>query len=156
MKNSTKILLSINILLMGAIASFFIFQKALAQESAKLSTPLPLISYADQIKTETDPYKLTVNGLNQLNRQLPDFALMTLGQSVVANKNYRDGWLSLGLAQFETKDYTNALTSFSSAQKLDPIHSQTYQLLAALYRATNQPDLAQTAQNQYDFLAQTN
>jgi tetratricopeptide (TPR) repeat protein len=56
--------------------------------------------------------------------------------------NWRDGYLMIGAAQLEQKEYQDAQSSLEMATKLDPTHAPTHQLLAALFNQTGHQDAA--------------
>ncbi len=151
----TKLLIILSILLFGLSLSLVVFKVTYNNQTKDIKTKNQQIldQYSNNIKTENDAYKLTVAGLHQLDVNLPDLALISLKQATVANPSYRDGWLALGSAQFDTANFNNALISFQTAAKLDPIFPETYRLLQITYNKLGQNDASKLAQTKYELLA---
>lgn len=149
-----KILIAIGILLLGLLASMIVFETAYSRLTAGLSESEKQVEkqIVAQIAQQTDAYKLTKNGLRQLNINLPNLALISLKRATEIEKNYRDAWLALGLAQLKTGDIKTALASFQTAEKLDPINAKTYEFLKIVYEKVGQLESAKVAQEKYEFL----
>jgi tetratricopeptide (TPR) repeat protein len=154
MKNSLpKILIFVCVILIGAFTSLICYKQTYQNLTTDLKTKekLAVFYYEQAINNRTDAYTLTKTGLRQLDTNMPELALISLKRATVAAEDYRDGWLGLGLAQFETGDYINAAESLKVAEALDPINSKTYQLQEATYLKLKQKDLSQTAKTKADF-----
>lgn len=149
-----KLLFIFGILLFGFGVSLFIYQSVYAQELKSINSEheKQLADYKKLIETKTDAYQLTLNGLRYLKKDMPDLALLSLARSTEIDKNYRDGWLALGLAQLESADYKSALSSFQEAEKIDPINAKTYEYLKIAYEKLDQTESAQKAQEKYEYL----
>lgn len=144
-------------MLLGLLATFIVMERAKSnQEIAEISRLNQEINdkYAQNVSQKTDASALAKNGLRQLNINLPNFALISLKRATDINQNYRDGWLALGLAQFRTNDFKNALASYRAAEKLDPIYAKTYELLKIAYEQIGDAASAAKAEEKYDFLSQ--
>lgn len=155
-KNIIKIFLITGVLLIGFGVSVFLYASTLDQETKKIQAEhaQQMALYKQKIDQQTDVNHLTQFATHLLEINLPDLALINMEKATSLDKNYRDGWLGLGLAQFETKDYKNALSSFQEAEKLDPINPPTYKYLSITYQKLEKTDLAKEAQRKYELLAE--
>lgn len=153
-----KILLAFAMLLLGLLATLGFIQTAHSRaeaEKLRAAEAQIIANYKANIDKKTDADALTKTGLRQLNINLPGLALITLKRAVEVQKNYRDAWLALGLAQFKTGDIGGALISFQSAEKLDPINAKTYELLRIAYETVGDASAAAKADEKYKFLSKT-
>lgn len=130
-----KIWLIIGVLFVGAAVSLICYQVILSREStvSSLQERALLDQYRRQISTETNAYKLTVSGLRQFDHNLPEMSLITLKRATESDKNYRDAWIALGIAELEVRSATEALDSLKVAQTIDPIHAETYKYMGIAY-----------------------
>lgn len=151
-----KILIVIAILLLGLLASCITIEKVksrkFAAEMARFHQEV-LANYKAQVAQNSDAYYLTKTGLRQLEINLPDLALISLKHATEIKTDYRDAHLALGIAQFQTGDFTAALTSFQQAEKLDPIYAKTYEFLKITYEKLEDSAGAQKASEKHEYLS---
>ncbi|MEI6039902.1 MAG: hypothetical protein WCP93_00965 [Candidatus Berkelbacteria bacterium] len=152
MNHKTTII--IILLVISLLASLLILKITYQQKIDKINQEkqLMITGYTEEIKNETNPNILIESGLKQLENGQPELAMISLKKAVTVEPNFRDGWLTLGLAQYTQKDYQAALTSFLAAEKIDPINAQTYHFLNLTYTKLKQKDLALIAQEKFVFL----
>lgn len=108
--------------------------------------------YAEQIKTEKDSNKLVSRGVAQIKANDITMALITLNQAVVADPNFRDGWLFLGYTKLKCKDYSGALTALQKAEDIDPLYKDTYELLKTTYEKLDDKDMVAKTQERIKYL----
>jgi len=151
----TKIIIAIGVVVLIILSIFCVIETAksrrLTEENAKRHQET-IDQYTEDIKQKNDAYILAKTGLRQLNSDLLDFSLISLGRAVELKQDYRDAWLALGSAQFKNNDIRGALASFQKAEKLDPIYAQTYEFLKITYEKLADAASAQKAAEKYAFL----
>lgn len=153
-KTFSKILLTLAILIIGLAIALMIFKISYSRQTEGIDTHIKEMenNYSQMVAKKTNVYTLTKIGLHQTDIGLTDMALISLHRATSLEKNYRDSWLALGLAQIQKMDYVSALTSLKIAEKLDPINPKTYELLNLVYQKMDNSELAQAAQEKYKFL----
>jgi len=110
--------------------------------------------YAQEIESQTNVNFLMDMGYKLLNGNQTDAAIVNFKRVTVLEKNYRDGWLYLGIAQLKNNQAGEALSNLQTAEKLDPINPQTYEYLIIAYEKTDNQEAAQKAREKYDFLTE--
>lgn len=105
--------------------------------------------FANQISSESQLYKDLVTKLNSsynldskkvilaqyLNQNnLPHFGTEIAKKVTEKDKNYRDGFLALGYGYLKNHNLELAKTTLLSAIDLDPVHPDTYKILAMAYK----------------------
>ncbi len=74
--------------------------------------------------------------LNQNN--LPHFGTEIAKQVVEKDKNYRDGYLALGYGYLKNHNLELAKSTLLKTTDLDPVHPDTYKILAMVYKELGQ------------------
>lgn len=150
----SKTLIIISIPLLGALASFAIFAFSYNYQTKNLSGKITQMeqAYAKKVSTEKDAYKLTINGLRQAHSNLANLATISLTRATELEPNYRDAWLAKSACELKMFNTSAALESAKIAEKIDPIHPQTYELLKEIYTQIDNEPLAQAAKTKLDFL----
>jgi len=108
--------------------------------------------YAQEIESQTNVNSLMDMGYKLLNGNQVEAAILNFKRVTVLEKNYRDGWLYLGIAELKNNQTEESLPNLQTAEKLDPINIQTYQYLVIAYEQTGDKEAAQKAQEKYQFL----
>jgi len=109
-------------------------------------------TYAAEIESHSDVNALMTSGLQLLRGNQINCAIINFKRVTELEKNYRDGWLYLGIAELQNSDPETALISLQAAEKLDPINPLTYQYLTMAYEQTDDIDSAQKAREKYEYL----
>lgn len=150
-----KLFIILGILCLGALASFIVYKISYTHQTSIIKTQEQSLinNYAQKISTETDAYKLTTNGLKQVKNNLAELGLISVTRAVSVEPNYRDAWLAKAACELKMQNTSAALESALKAEKLDPIHPQTYELLKEIYTQIDNKPLAQAAQTKLDFLS---
>lgn len=108
--------------------------------------------YAQEIASQTNVNSLMDTGYKLLNGNQVEAAILNFKRATVLEKNYRDGWLYLGIAELKNNQAEEALPNIQTAEKLDPINIQTYQYLIIAYEQTGDKEAARRAQEKLNFL----
>jgi predicted Zn-dependent protease len=112
-------------------------------------------AYAADIASLTDINLLMDLGQKLLYGNQTEAAIINFKRVTELQKNYRDGWLYLGIAELKNNDPFEALKNIQTAEKLDPINALTYQYLAIAYEETGDAGEAQKAKDKMNYLTKT-
>lgn len=154
-KNSTKrIIFLATILLVGFLFSFSIFKLSFYLQTKNIQAQEQLVRdrYAQYLETQNNANKLVINA-NRLAKSADiEWSILNLERATKLEPKYRDAWVLLGYTRLKLNEPEKGLEALKTAEKLDPTHKQTYELLKNAYKALGQDDSAKAAEDKYDYL----
>ncbi|MFA6493139.1 MAG: hypothetical protein WCV58_03315 [Patescibacteria group bacterium] len=109
--------------------------------------------FRQEIASQTDAYAACKLGINFIQAQNDDLALLAFQKATDLDNGYRDAWVWRGYSELKNNQPQEAVNSLKKAENIDPINARTYELLSVAYSQTGDDDNAKKAQEKYDYLA---
>ena len=161
MQNKEKIIILLIIIFLGGIVFMGgkMVEKTIENNwQSKASETITNLEqeYAEKIAVMKDVNALMESGWRLLSGNQIQSAIINFQRVTQLEKNDRDGWLYLGIAQLKNNQADEALANLQTAEKLDPINLQTYEFLIVAYQQTGDTEAAQKASEKYNFLIKKN